>query len=136
MTNFGERVKARREQLGITQQELAEAVGYTHKSAINKIERGQIRGSVEQIAAFAKALNTSRAYLTGDIDNPDLMVIYDQSGHFVQLHTPEEYEMRQRELIRRLGEYAELFDRLRHLKKEDREKAAKMIDGILSTFEE
>lgn len=136
MTNFGERVKARREQLGITQQELAEAVGYTHKSSINKIERGQIRGSVEQIAAFAKALKTSRAYLAGDIDDPERKVIYDGNGNFVQLHTPEEYEMRQRELVQRLGAYIDLFERLRHLKKDDREKAAKMIDGILSTFEE
>lgn len=136
MTNFGERVRARREQLGLTQQELAEAVGYTHKSSINKIECGQIRGSVEQIATFAKALKTSRAYLAGDIEDPDRKVIYDGSGTFVEVHTPEEYEARQREMLLRLEAYAELFERLRRLKKEDREKAAKMIEGILKTFEE
>lgn len=37
---FGERVKARRIELGWTQEELAEKMGYKSKSSINKIELG------------------------------------------------------------------------------------------------
>lgn len=138
MTNFGERVKTRREQLGMTQQELAEAVGYAHKSSINKIENGLIRGSVEQIEAFAKALKTSRSYLTGDIDDPSKQVqeITFKDGTFIRLHSVEEYEENQRKQMERVGEYAALFERLRKLKRDDREKAATMIDGILAAFEE
>lgn len=137
MTKFGERVKARREQLGMTQQELAEAVGYVHKSSINKIESGRIKGSTEQIAAFAEALKTSRSYLAGDIDDPEAPVreISFKDGNFVRIHTVEEYEERQRKQLERLEEYAALFERLCKLNKEDREKAATMIDGILAAFE-
>ena len=38
---FFERIKLRREQLEITQDELAKKIGYTSRSTINKIELGK-----------------------------------------------------------------------------------------------
>ena len=49
----------------MTQQDLATAVGYKSRSAINKIEQG-LRGiSSTQIEGFARALDTTPLYLLG-----------------------------------------------------------------------
>lgn len=74
MMKFGERVKMRRIQMGLTQQELAEMVGYRHKSSIQKIETSQAKASVEQVAVFSKALQTSRSFLVGQTDDPDQII--------------------------------------------------------------
>ena len=59
------RIRELREKLGLTQDELAKKVGYTSRSTINKIELGKNDISQSKIAAFAKALNTTPAYLMG-----------------------------------------------------------------------
>ena len=65
MANVGKNIRARREELGLTQQELAERMGYKSKSAINKIELGINDITQSKVVAFAKALNTSPAYIMG-----------------------------------------------------------------------
>ena len=56
----GEKVKLKREELDITQDELAQMVGYAGKSrktSINKIEKGLQGVPKDKIPAFAKILN-------------------------------------------------------------------------------
>ena len=53
----------RRQQLGLTQEELAFRMGYKTKSAINKIELGINDVSQSKVVKFAEALQTSVAYL-------------------------------------------------------------------------
>ena len=91
-STFGSRVKARRLQLEMTQQELAEKIGYEHKSSINKIENGQTKATADLIEALAKALGTSRSYLAGWADDPDEEVreINLSDGEFVRAFSPEE----------------------------------------------
>lgn len=60
-----ERIKSRRIELNMTQEELAIKVGYKSRSSINKIELGLNDISQSQIVAFANALNTTPAYLMG-----------------------------------------------------------------------
>ena len=60
---IGEKIKKRREELGLTQQELADRLGYKSKSAINKIELGVNDIAQKRIVSFAKALDTSLEYL-------------------------------------------------------------------------
>ena len=60
---IGDRIRIRREELGLTQQELADRLGYKSKSAINKIDRGKNEVSQKKIVAFAEALETTVAYL-------------------------------------------------------------------------
>lgn len=62
---IGERIKSRREELGLTQQQLADRLGYKSKSAINKIELGVNDIAQKRIVDFAKALNTSIEFLLG-----------------------------------------------------------------------
>lgn len=62
---FGERVLALRTEKGLTQDELALAVGYKSRSTIAKIESGERDPHQSMIAAIAKALGTTPAYLMG-----------------------------------------------------------------------
>ena len=60
---IGEQIRKRREELGMTQQQLADRLGYKSKSAINKIELGINDVAQKRIVDFANALNTSIEYL-------------------------------------------------------------------------
>lgn len=56
----GEKVKSKRDELGITQDELAQMTGYSgknRKTSINKIEKGLQGIPKNKIPAFAKALD-------------------------------------------------------------------------------
>jgi len=64
MTIF-DRIRERREKLGLTQEDLAKLTGYTSRSMIGKIENGQRDINQSQIAIFAKALQTTPSYLMG-----------------------------------------------------------------------
>lgn len=69
--NIGERIRIRRIQLGLTQHELALRTGYTDRSSINKIEKASRGMTQDKITVFARALNTSEAYLLGLVDDPN-----------------------------------------------------------------
>ena len=60
-----QRIKARREELGISQNELAKRLGYKDRSTIAKIESGINDITQSKIEAFAKALNTTASDLMG-----------------------------------------------------------------------
>lgn len=66
-----ENIRKRRQELEMTQGELAEKLGYADKSAIAKIEKGVVDLTQPKIMAFAKALKTSPMSLMGweDISN-------------------------------------------------------------------
>lgn len=65
MSSIGDRIKQRREELGMSQEELALKVGYTGRSAINKIEVGRTDVRRAKIKPIANALNVSVSYLMG-----------------------------------------------------------------------
>lgn len=67
---FGERINKIRNEKGMTQDELAHAVGYKSRSTIAKIESGERDISQSMVIKFAKALNTTTAVLMGN-DNDD-----------------------------------------------------------------
>ncbi|MDB1979125.1 S24 family peptidase [[Clostridium] symbiosum] len=62
---IGQIIKKRREKLGMSQEELAQKVGYKSRSSINKIEVDGRGLPQSKIAAIAKALDTTPAYLMG-----------------------------------------------------------------------
>lgn len=61
---LADRVRLRRIELGLSQEELAEKMGYSSRSSINKIEMGR-PVSQKIILRLAKALDTTPAYLMG-----------------------------------------------------------------------
>lgn len=70
-SNIGLRILQRRKDLCLTQEELAERMGYKTKSSINKIEKGYNDVSQSKVVKFAEALHTTEAYLMGWTDDPD-----------------------------------------------------------------
>ena len=62
---IGGMIRKRREELELTQEELATKLGYKSKSTINKIEMGVNDITQSKIIAFAKALKTTPSYLMG-----------------------------------------------------------------------
>lgn len=65
-----DRIRKLREEKGMSQQELAERVGFKTASAVNKIELGLRNISQSKVSAFAKALNTTPSVLMGWEDIP------------------------------------------------------------------
>lgn len=63
--NMGTIIKKRREQLGISQEQLANILGYKSRSSINKIELNHTDLPQSKIVALAKALSVTPAYLMG-----------------------------------------------------------------------
>ena len=62
---MAERIRNRRIELGMTQEELALKVGYHGRSTINKIEKDTRNMQIDKVTEFAKALRVSPAYLMG-----------------------------------------------------------------------
>ena len=60
-----QRIRALREERGMSQEALARAAGYTDRSSIAKIEKGQVSLSAAKIDLLAKALGVTPGYLTG-----------------------------------------------------------------------
>lgn len=70
-----EMIKILRENLGLSQEVLAEKVGYKDRSSIAKVEAGLVDLSQSKIALFADALGVSPARLMGiDKNNPPAQV--------------------------------------------------------------
>ena len=69
---LAERLKATREQLGMTQSEVAKASGVS-KGYLSSLESGkQVDPSYRKLSDLAKALSTTAQYLYGDVDkHPD-----------------------------------------------------------------
>jgi transcriptional regulator with XRE-family HTH domain len=79
MLKLYENIKKRRTELNISQQELAELVGYKGKSMISQVENGSVDLPESMIVKFAEALKCSPHYLMG----------WDELESFA---TPEEFE--------------------------------------------
>lgn len=65
MPDIGKRIKKRREELKMTQEELAVKLNYKSKTTIAKIENGTNDIVQSKVVEFAKALDTTPAYLMG-----------------------------------------------------------------------
>ena len=72
--NIGERIRQRREELDMTQDELARAAGYKSRSSINKIEVDGRGLPQKKIVDIAKALKVTPSYLMGWEDEEAAML--------------------------------------------------------------
>lgn len=68
MTSFGQKVRGRREELGLTQVELGKAAGLSYQ-AIQQIEDGTSK-STRKLLELARALEVPPDWLTSDVDTP------------------------------------------------------------------
>lgn len=65
MSTIYEKIKEKRQSLGMSQSDLAKLTGYTDRSSIAKIETGAVDLTQSKIEIFAKALRTTPSYLMG-----------------------------------------------------------------------
>ena len=95
---IGDKIKERRLQLGLTQDELAQMVGYKSRSAINKIELNTRDISSDKIVEFSYALKTTPLFLLGiDDDTPATVPVYEAAageGRINDGYPTEEYAIR------------------------------------------
>lgn len=90
MLKLYQNIKSLRCKLGLSQEELAYKTGYTDRSSIAKIESGKVDLTQSKIAAFAKALGVSPAYLMGWENTENQAQAIPQTEKFVALYTPAE----------------------------------------------
>lgn len=62
---LGDRVRKKREEMNLSQEELAERLGYKSKTSIHKIEQGLTDLPVSKVKQLAKVLDVTAAYLMG-----------------------------------------------------------------------
>ena len=65
MSELSTRVRLRREELGLSQEQLAQRMGYRSKSSITKLEKGVNDIPQSKVEEFAAALETTPAWLMG-----------------------------------------------------------------------
>ena len=69
--SIGENIRKRRIDLGMSQQQLAESLGYRTRSSIAKIESNQSGLSPEKIISISHVLRTTTDYILHGISTPD-----------------------------------------------------------------
>lgn len=74
----GNRIKQRRLELGWTQSELAERMGYSGKTSVCMAEKGGDNITTTKVRKFADALGVSFRYLMGYEDNEGVPTPYGQ----------------------------------------------------------
>lgn len=82
---IGNRIRARRKEMGLSQESLADAVGVTFQQ-IQKYERGVNRVAARTLMSISEALDVSLLALlpaqeerqTGLVDDPELWIIFTQ----------------------------------------------------------
>ena len=85
---IGDRIKQRRIELGMSQQEHATSMGYTSKSTINKIELGKNDVSQSKVVKFSKVLNTTPSYLMDwdlDDENNDVSDYSKENNEYIEI---------------------------------------------------
>jgi transcriptional regulator with XRE-family HTH domain len=104
-TTIGARIKARRQELKMTQRDLAARMGYTDHTTITRIESGKTDPPQSRVAQFAQVLGVSPGYLMGwdqepeelaDVAarvllDPDLLGMVEQ---YLQLAEADQYAVR------------------------------------------
>ena len=69
-TTIGARIKARRQELKMTQRDLAARMGYTDHTTITRIESGKTDPPQSRVAQFAKVLGVTPGHLMGWDEKP------------------------------------------------------------------
>lgn len=86
-SEIGDKIRKRREQLGISQEELANKMGYKSRSAITKIEKGQRDINQSKISEYAKALQTTPAFLMGWEETNSITSISEEFPNIEEIKT-------------------------------------------------
>lgn len=83
----GDRIRQRRIELGLTQTELAQRMGYTSRTSICTVEKNKEDLTTTRVKKFAEALETTPSYLMGWSDSHTYMAESDimQENFFIDI---------------------------------------------------
>lgn len=70
-SDIGERIRELRLKNSLTMDELAKRVGYNSRASVSRMEHGETDLPLSKVNEFAKALNTTPAYLMGWTEDPE-----------------------------------------------------------------
>lgn len=112
-----DRIRERRIQLGLSQEDLAIKMGYKSRSTINKIESGAVDIARNKIEKFAEVLNTTPAYL---------MDWNDTSKEYYKDPEVSEYA----QAVKDNPNLRILFDASKDMSKDDIDFVVNMIEGL------
>lgn len=115
--HIGQRVKQRRLELGLTQDELANLVGYNKRFSITRIESGQNAIPTKKLDKFAEVLHTTVSYLLGK-ENEDEYYYLNQDTKKIAKKAYERKSIR------------DLFDAVEDLPDKDIETCSEFIKKI------
>lgn len=99
---LSKKIKQRREELGMSQGELANKLGYKSRSTINKIEMGINEIPITKISDFAKALDIAVDKLIDEnelfkqwdvIFNSDVIKMEEKIAGWYKQHSPDVYNL-------------------------------------------
>lgn len=119
MTTTGDRIRRRREEIGMTQEELARKLGYTSATTVSKLELGANNLRQSKIKALADALQTTPEYIMGWTEQKD-------DGVPSYYHDPAAAEIA--EFLHKNPQYKVLFDASRRVAPEDIDFVRQMIE--------
>lgn len=85
-----ERVKELRKNKRMSQDNLAKKCGYTSRSSISKLEKGEFKLPSDKIVLLANALDTTPAYLMGWEDDPSPKSTDEQLIELIDLLSDEQ----------------------------------------------
>lgn len=71
--SLGDKVKKLREQMGMSQEELAEKLGYKSKTSIYKVEKGMTDLPQSKLIELAEILHTTPAHLIEEDEDETVM---------------------------------------------------------------
>ena len=143
IADINSKIKKRRQQLGMSQEELAKKLGCESRSSINKIEKGHNDIPRVKVKDFAKALDLPAEYLMGFGENERSKGEYQMSNTEVRI-TESLFQKLQEEISEKDARIAELEKELVAHGKEYREqpkeynfkaKMAQCINTILDKTE-
>jgi repressor LexA len=83
MSTIGSRILQRREELQMSQDELAKRVGYKDRSSIAKIESGERDIRQKKLIEFANALRTTPQWLMGYNEKTNIAAMMEDKFHMV-----------------------------------------------------
>ena len=96
-----DKIKEKSIELGMSQADLANKMGYTSRSSIAKIESGSVDIPQSKISAFAKALNTTTAYLMELDDKIHTIAAHHEGGTWTEEELSEIEEFKKYVLSKR-----------------------------------
>jgi transcriptional regulator with XRE-family HTH domain len=96
LIGLGNRIKSRRQELNMSQEELANKCGYKSRSTINKIELGINDVPQSKINAIASALDSTVGYIMGWTSEPHQLGVYEYDDdclkETIEMNNSEEYQ--------------------------------------------